>query len=160
MDKSNNKWDLRFLDQAKLISTWSKDPSTKTGAVIVAPNGAVISQGFNGFPANMEDKPEWYANREEKYSRIIHCEMNAAMYAQRDLTGSTLYTYPFISCDRCFVHMLSLGITRFVAPKATEEQLTRWGPAFDKVRNYAKEAGVELVEVDYRGINCERPIRL
>lgn len=143
------KWDFRFLDQAKLVASWSKDPSTKTGAVIVAPNGSVVSQGFNGFPANMPDTPELYANREEKYSRIIHCEMNAAMYAHKSLVGTTLYTYPFISCDRCFVHMLQLGVTRFVAPKATEDQLTRWGPAFERVRNYARVARVELVEVDY-----------
>ena len=152
MNINNKDWDTRFLDQAKLISTWSKDPSTKTGAIIVAPNGSIVSTGYNGFPQKMEDKPELYANREEKYSRIIHCEMNAAMYAmfaKRDLSGCTLYTYPFISCDRCFVHMLQLGITRFVAPKATEDQLTRWGAAFERVRGYARETGVELVEMDY-----------
>jgi dCMP deaminase len=149
MTDSQTKWDNRFLEQAKLVASYSKDPSTKTGAAIVAPNGSLISTGFNGFPQCMEDKPEWYANREEKYSRIIHCEMNAAMYAKRDLAGCTLYTYPFISCDRCFVHMLQLGITRFVAPKATEEQLTRWGSAFERVRTYASDAGVVLIEVDF-----------
>lgn len=150
MNTSNTKWDFRFLDQAKLVSTWSKDPSTQTGAVIVAPNGSVVSQGFNGFPSKMRDVPELYANREEKYSRIIHCEMNAAMYAKRDLTGCTLYTYPFISCDRCFVHMLQWGVTRFVAPKANADQLTRWGPAFERVRNYARVTGVELIEVEFK----------
>ena len=149
MNINTKNWDTRFLDQAKLISTWSKDPSTKTGAVIVAPSGSIVSTGYNGFPQKMEDKVELYANREEKYSRIIHCEMNAAMYAKKDLTGCTLYTYPFISCDRCFVHMLQLGITRFVAPKATEDQLTRWGAAFERVRGYARETGVKLIEMDY-----------
>ena len=32
------KWHGRFLDLAALISTWSKDPSTKVGAVIVRPD--------------------------------------------------------------------------------------------------------------------------
>lgn len=30
-----NKWDKRFMELAKQISTWSKDRSTGVGAVIV-----------------------------------------------------------------------------------------------------------------------------
>ncbi len=52
-----------------------------------------------------------------------------------------------MSCDRCFVHMVQAGITRFVAPQATADQLTRWGTAFDKVRGYAKEMGVVIEEL-------------
>jgi len=141
------EWDLWYLGMAKYVSTKSKDPSTKTGAVIVRPDNSVCSVGYNGFPRNMPDNVEHYNNRDEKYSRIIHCEMNAEMFAKEPLTGYTLYTWPFISCDRCFVHMLQAGITKFVAPTATEEQLTRWGPAFDRVRGYARDSNVTLIEV-------------
>lgn len=144
---NQDKWDRRFLEMACLVSTWSKDPSTRTGAVIVAPDRRVVSVGYNGFPRAMEDLPALYENREEKYSRIVHCEMNAVLSAHEPLHNYTLYTYPFISCDRCFVHMVQAGITRFVAPTATEDQLTRWGPAFDRVRQYARVAGVSLVEL-------------
>jgi dCMP deaminase len=144
-----DKWDNRYLELARHISTWSKDPSTQTGAVIVRPDQSIASVGFNGFPQNMPDTPELYANRDEKYSRIIHCEMNAAMFARESLQGYTLYTYPFISCDRCFVHMAQEGIVRFVAPEASPEQLERWGPAFDRVRLYAKEMNLELIEVPF-----------
>lgn len=147
MDES---WDLWYLGLAKYVSTKSRDPSTKTGAVIVRPNKSVCSIGFNGFPQRMPDNPEHYSNRDEKYSRIVHCEMNAVLFAtDQSLQGYTLYTYPFISCDRCFVHMVQKGITRFVAPQATAEQLTRWGPAFDRVRQYAKEMNVELIELPF-----------
>jgi len=142
-----NKWDQRYLELAKHIASWSKDPSTKTGAVIVRPDKTVASIGYNGFPKSMPDNDNLYANRDEKYSRIVHCEMNAVLHAKEQLEGYTLYTYPFMSCDRCFQHMVQAGITRFVAPVATQEQLTRWGPAFDKVRQYARECSVELVEV-------------
>lgn len=145
--KDQLKWDLRFLEAAKLFSTWSKDPSTQTGAVI-ASGKRMISTGFNGFPEIMDDVEEHYQNREEKYSRIVHCEMNALLFAKEPVQGCTLYTYPFISCDRCFVHMLQAGIVRFVAPKPTEDQLSRWGAAFNKVRKYADEVGVELIELD------------
>jgi len=146
---SQQEWDDFYLGLAKYVSTKSKDPSTKTGAVIVKPNKRPATFGFNGFPQKMEDKPEWYANRDEKYSRIIHCEMNAVLFAESDLTGCTLYTYPFMSCDRCFVHMVQAGITRFVAPQATPDQLTRWGAAFDKVRGYAKDMGVVIEELEW-----------
>jgi len=145
-----DKWDKRFLDMAKLVSTWSKDPSTQTGAVIVRPDKSVASVGYNGFPIAMPDHEVLYTNREEKYSRIIHCEMNALNFS-RDNTheGYTLYTWPFLSCDRCFVHMLQTGIFRFVSPKCPPELEERWGDKFEKVRGYAKESNVIIGELDY-----------
>jgi len=141
-------WDQRFLQLARLVSTWSKDPSTKTGAVIVEPSRHVVSLGYNGFPVLMPDNKALYNDRQEKYSRIIHCEMNALLSANSSVAGCTLYTYPFISCDRCFVHLAQAGITRFVAPVASPEQLTRWGEAFAKVRRYAAELNLEIVELE------------
>lgn len=144
---TKDKWDLHFLGMAQYVSTASKDPSTKTGAVIVGADREVISTGFNGFPSSMPDNEKLYANRDEKYSRIVHCEMNALIYAARRIPEeSTLYTYPFMSCDRCIVHMLQAGIRRFVAPQATKEQMERWGAAFAKTRRYILETGSELIE--------------
>lgn len=143
-----NKWDIRFLQLAKLVSSWSKDPSTKTGAVIVAPDKHVISVGFNGFPRGMPDGDEIYANREEKYSRIVHCEMNALLHSHESTQGATLYTYPFLSCDRCAVHMLQAGIVRFVAPKLNTEAGARWEPTFVKTRKYCDECGIAHEELE------------
>ncbi len=97
----------------------------------------------------MEDKPEWWNDREEKYSRVIHCEMNALLFANRKMLpeGCTLFTYPFMSCDRCVVHMIQAGIRRFVAPVATREQNERWGASFARTREYIVGCGGELVEV-------------
>ena len=148
---SNNhipSWDEFFLGLAKYMSTRSKDPSTQTGAVIVRPDHSVASVGFNGFPKPMPDEAELYADRNEKYSRIVHCEMNALLFCREPVSGYTLYTYPFMSCDRCFVHMAQAGITKFVAPVATPEQLERWGSAFERVRQYAKEMNVKLIELE------------
>jgi len=150
-----SKWDLRYLEMAKLVSTWSKDPSTKTGAVIVRPNGTVAGVGFNGFPKGMNDDPAIYANREEKYSRVVHCEVNALLFSGGPIEGSTLYTWPFLSCDRCMVQMLQGGIKRFVAPVSSLDGLTRWGAAFERVKSYAKEAGVEVVEISREELGLE-----
>jgi dCMP deaminase len=142
------KWDIRYLDLAALVASWSKDPSTQTGAVIVAPPRRIISVGFNGFPRVMEDRPEWYANRDEKLSRVIHAEVNALLLAGDVPAGCTLYTHPFPCCDRCFVQMLQAGITRFVAPTPTPAQRERWGTAWDKVMSWAAECGVEYDLLD------------
>ena len=48
------KWDTRFLEMARTISKWSKDPKTKIGAVIT--NGKMfVSSGYNGFPHGITD---------------------------------------------------------------------------------------------------------
>jgi dCMP deaminase len=141
----NIKWDKRFLEMAQNISKWSKDPSTQVGAVI-SNKKQIVSLGYNGFPKQMIDVEEYYTNREEKYSRIIHAELNALINAKANVEGCTLYTYPFLSCDRCFVVMAQSGIVRFVSPKPTVEQISRWGQAFDKTRQYASEMKLTLVE--------------
>jgi dCMP deaminase len=135
------KWDIRFLQMARLVSTFSKDPSTQTGAVIVRPDRTVCSVGFNGFPMDMPDKPEWYNDREEKYSRIIHCEMNALLHAREPVKGYTLYNWAAACCDRCVVHMVQAGIKTFVNPLPTEDMLSRWGPAFEKTKRYIADCG-------------------
>jgi dCMP deaminase len=142
----NEKWDRRFLEMAKLVSTWSKDPSTKTGAVIVRPDKTIVSVGFNGFPKAMRDNLDWYANREEKYSRIVHCEVNAVLHSFESLKGYMLYTYPFASCDRCVVQMLQAGIDRFVFPVPTADAISRWGDAFDKTKKYIVQCGASYQE--------------
>jgi len=142
-------WDLFFLGLARYVSTKSKDPSTKVGAVITRPDYSVASVGFNGFPQGMPDHKHLYDDRDEKYSRIIHAEVNAVSFCRDEsLTGYTLYTTPFMPCDRCFVQMVQKGIKRFVFPTATPEQIARWGAAFAKVRMYALECNVSLEEVN------------
>lgn len=140
------KWDIRYLELAKFISAWSRDPSTKVGAVIVRPDKTIAGTGFNGFPRGMDDNTAFYINREEKYSRIIHAELNALLSCtDQHLKGYTCYgTFP--PCDRCFVHLANVGIKRFVSITPTSEQLTRWGEMFAKTTKYAHEMSIELVE--------------
>lgn len=147
VSSKDSKWHLRFLLLAKHVAQWSKDPSTQTGAVLVSPDRTDVILGYNGFPSRMNDSPERYANREEKYSRIVHCEINALVHAKRSVAGFTLYTYPFISCDRCAVQMIEAGIVRAVAPEPTASQLERWAAAFTRTRSYFSEARVEIIEI-------------
>lgn len=139
-----NKWDERFLALAEHIATWSKDPSTKTGAVLVRPDRTIASVGFNGFAQGMRDDHELYADREVKYARVVHCEMNAVMFCRDPLPlrGFTLYTTG-PCCERCSVHMIQAGIRRFVFREATAEQFIRWNVR--ATLQNLQEVGAEIV---------------
>jgi deoxycytidylate deaminase len=88
------KWDRRFLELAKQVSTWSKDPSTQVGAVLVNYLDQVVGMGYNGFPRGVEDSEERLNNRELKYQIVVHAEVNAVIQAGKEADGSTLYVYP------------------------------------------------------------------
>lgn len=141
------KWERRFLDMAQLISTWSKDPSTQVGAVIVRPDMTVASVGYNGFPRGMKDHTSLYADRDVKLSRIVHAEMNAILHAKEPLKGYTLFTYPVLTCDRCAVHVIQSGIIRVCAPIASPELFARWHEQFKKAKEYYLEGKVIVTEL-------------
>src|SRR5271154_770498 len=143
------EWDIFYLNMARYVSTKSKDPSTQTGAVIVRPDLSVASVGFNGFPKGMKDDPALYADRDKKYSRTVHCEINAQIFARQDLTGCSLYTWPFASCDRCAVQMIQCGIQRFVFPEMPPEKAERWKTIMEIAEGYMLEAGREVVKVHH-----------
>jgi dCMP deaminase len=135
------KWDIRYLQLARTVASWSKDPSTKTGAVIVSPENFLVSIGYNGFPRGVEDTSERLNDREQKYKLIVHCERNAIISAKRDLTGSTLYTWPFMSCAPCAGMVIQTGIKRCVAPLNNNP---RWQADFELTAKMFSEAGVVL----------------
>lgn len=65
----------RFLELTKVISTWSKDPSTKVSAVLITLDGKVASTGYNGLPYSLDDN--LIHDRDFKLDNVIHAEMNA-----------------------------------------------------------------------------------
>lgn len=135
----NNKWDSRFLALASHIAQWSKDPSTKVGAVIVRPDNTICATGYNGFPRALDDSPELYEDREKKLGRVVHAEMNAILTAPEPVAGYTLYA-TLMPCSTCILHVIQAGIMRVVTPVPTKEQRERWN--FQKTADLMREAGV------------------
>ncbi len=136
-----SKWDLRFLELANLVSTWSKDPSTTVGCVIVK-DRRILSTGFNGHPANCSDDLEFYLNRETKLNRIVHAEANAitqcALFGV-STQGCTLYGSLF-PCLDCAKLIISSGIIRVVSP--APEITSRWYSSFQLSNRLMIEAGL------------------
>ena len=138
-------WDTRFLDLAEHISKWSKDPSTKVGAVIFDSDKRIVSVGYNGFPKNIDDDPEKYLNRDIKYQMVVHAEINAILFAQRNLKDCSIATWPFISCSNCTSAIIQTGIKKIVSPKLPENLISRWGKSCEISLEMYKQAGVEVV---------------
>lgn len=111
-----NKWDERFMQMAALVSSWSKDPSTKVGAVIVNDQKQILSVGYNGFPRGVYDDPTRYENREVKHNFVVHAERNALDNAFTEVKGSYLYTTHF-PCHECAKSIVQKGIKKIFTPK-------------------------------------------
>ena len=137
---NSTNWDNRFLDMAKLVSTWSKDPSTKVGAVIVDSSHRLISVGYNGFPQHITDN-ERLLDREKKYDIIVHAEVNAILFANKKVNGCTLYTWPFQPCPRCAGLIIQSGISRVVSVR---NRNPRWVDDFITAKQLLLEASVKL----------------
>lgn len=115
------------MSLAQLVSTWSKDPSTKVGAVIVDSKRRIVTACYNGLPRDMSDAPEILDDREMKYACTIHAEENAMLLAQRSLEGCTLYVSALPPCGPCAAKILQVGIQRVVAPRIVNPDLRqRW----------------------------------
>ncbi len=138
-------WDQRFLNLAKHISEWSKDPSTKVGCVVVGPDHEIRSTGFNGLPRGIEDNDERLNNREIKYPLICHAEENAIMHAARigiSLKNCTAYvTWP--PCTRCARSLIQAGVSTIIYPKDIEIP-DRWMEDFNLSLNMLKEAKINI----------------
>lgn len=143
------KWDKRYLELAKQVASWSKDPSTQVGAVAVGASGQVLSQGYNGFPRGISDNPERLANRNLKYKYIVHAEMNAiynASFNGVSLAGSTMYVYGLPCCSECTKGLLQVGVTRIVMPKQSVPD--SWKESCELSRRMCEEAHVEISYIE------------
>lgn len=142
------KWDRRFLGLANLVATWSKDPSTGVGAVIVDAKNRIVSMGFNGFPRAVRDDEAALNNRDEKLRRTIHAEANAILFAGRPVEGCTIYvTHP--PCAKCAATIIQAGIARVVSRPPWNSFTERWADDMRSAAEMFAEAGTGF---DYLGV--------
>ena len=143
------KWDRRFLGLANLVATWSKDPSTGVGAVIVDAKNRIVSMGFNGFPRAVRDDEATLNNRDEKLRRTIHAEANAILFAGRPVEGCTIYvTHP--PCAKCAATIIQAGIARVVSRPPWNSFTERWADDMRSAAEMFAEAGTGF---DYLGVS-------
>jgi dCMP deaminase len=164
-----SKWAERFIQMAEFVAQWSKDPSTKCGAVIVGEDNEVLATGFNGFPRGVDEvEPTVYFDdqnhpfvedrligerweRPGKYEWVEHAERNAIYNAARTgvrTAGATMYlNYAVECCSDCTRAIIQAGIRRVVGP-------TRAFPGKGKGTHY-NQHGANKVMMEEAGIIVE-----
>src|SRR5262245_24147677 len=142
----DQKWDRRFIELAAFIAEWSKDPSTKVGAVLVRPDRTIAAIGFNGFARGVGDHEERYADRPTKYEMVVHAELNALLNAREAIAGYTLYVTPLPPCSQCAAAIIQQGIKRVVI--AIKDDLPAiWAEKWKTSSTMFNEAGVATYEM-------------
>lgn len=153
--KISEKWDRRYLELAKYVAeSWSYDPSTKVGAILVNYQFYKEFIGYNGFPRGVLDLPERYNDRELKYKMVTHAEINALIKAGDYARGGTLYVYPSFSmppiCQDCAKVAIQSGIKEIVGYKANpnDPRVKRWEESISVSRTMFEEAGIPWRSLD------------
>lgn len=148
----NLVWHKRFMDQAKMYASWSKDPNTQVGAVAVdSLKKTILSGGFNGFPRGILDIEERLNDRPIKYKYMVHAEMNClynALYSGVSLNGSFLYVYGLPVCSECAKGIIQAGISTVIIPKISEIP-DRWKESWEFTKSLFGEVAIQIVEIDY-----------
>lgn len=142
-DKKQSRYDRAYMKMAQAFAELSYAERAKVGCVIVSPEGQIISQGYNGMPAGMDNRCE-----HEEYGKLVsnkevlHAESNAITKCAKwggKTDGCTIYVTlsPCIDCAKLIVQS---GIKRVVYGK-----------------EYRNTEGVELlsrigIQVDYLNI--------
>ena len=138
----------RFMALAECIANnFSKDPSTKVGAVIIDDDCNVLAMGFNGFPRGVADTEERLCHKPTKYSFVVHAEANAiaaSARSGRQLKGASIVVSSLFPCQTCAGLIAQSGIKKVIAPKIANE---RWMESNMVAKTIFAEAGVEVVEL-------------
>lgn len=136
-------WDSRFLELAHHVSSWSKDPSTKVGCVLVDDQRRVVGMGYNGFPRGVDDSSERYNDRPTKYLMVQHAEANAVLNAVGKTAGCTAYVthHPCANCARL---LIQAGVKRIVSIAPEGGIAERFADSFRAAATMLDESGVEV----------------
>ena len=132
---SNLNWDEYFMLQAIVASFKSKDPTRKVGAVFVDNKNHLISMGYNGFIAGLDEtklpwgKDESQPLEHRKHGYVVHAETNALLHspASRDrMEGARLYVTLF-PCNECAKLVASLKIKEiiFISDRHSHKEYNR-----------------------------------
>lgn len=138
----------KYLELAEhMADLFSKDPSKKVGAIVLAPDSLqILSMGYNGMPRGVaEDRAERW-EKPRKYMYVEHAERNCLYNACRHgtpLEGSiaVVTLYP---CSDCARALIQAGIQTLVSYEPDLED-DRWGEHFKVSKEMFEETGIQQI---------------
>jgi len=151
------KWDIRFMQMAKEISNWSKDPSRKIGAVAIDENRRILSTGYNGFPAGIDDSFDRLNDRDKKYKYVIHAEKNCIYNACLNgisLKDSLLYVWGLPVCSECAKGVIQVGVSKvFYGYSIKDYDDSVWLDSFQITKSMFDEVGIEVHRINFNDLS-------
>lgn len=123
---------------------FSKDPSTKVCALIIAPDSfQELSSGYNGMPRGIKEHPERW-ERPAKYMWVEHAERNAIYNASRRGTPieNAIMVVNKFPCADCARSLIQAGIKHVITTEPTDEP--RWNESWAVASEMLNEANVSV----------------
>lgn len=143
----------KYLSVARSVAEFSKDRSTKVGAVIIGPDGEGGPWGYNGFPRGCDDNDDYRHQRPEKYLWTEHAERNAIYNAARtgfSTKGCAIFiTHP--PCMDCARAIVQAGIKLVVWVRGGLN--SRWDESTNTALQLFEETGVKAYSVTEEQLN-------
>lgn len=130
-----------------LAQEFSKDPSTKVGSFLIAPDSLqVLSLGYNGMPRGVSEEVQTRWERPAKYQYVEHAERNALYNACRHGTPieGAICVVTMFPCTDCARALIQSGVRTLVAPRP-DTQHPRWGSQFQVALEMFEEVGMQLM---------------
>ena len=138
----SNKTDRKFLAMANAVGDiFSKDPSTKVGALAVGTSNNQVAWGYNGLPPGIDDTHERLTDRDVKLALTLHAEENAL--ANAPFAVRTLYVTHHPCCG-CVLRILAKRTVQRVVYQVQPEFENRWADSLREARMLLEEGGVRL----------------
>lgn len=136
-----------FMLIAEAMSSRSKDPSTKVGAIIVD-NGNIVALGYNHIPSRIKFTMSQIENREWKYPRVIHAEVDAILKLGKQFVTNAIMYCTHFPCDRCAAMIVESGIKEIYTRKIPLDMIERWGESMKIANQIFIEGGVFVNYLD------------
>lgn len=151
VDEQQLKWDLRFMELARNVASWSScvRAGRQVGSVIVK-DKRILTTGYNGAPSGvktckergfcMRDKLNIQSGTRAEMCYAIHAEQNAVIQAAKmgiSVEGATIYV-THQPCSVCTRILINAGIKRIVYGESYPDTFSL---------ELLKEAGIELCDL-------------
>jgi dCMP deaminase len=127
---------------------FSKDPSKKVAAILIAPDThQILSTGYNGICRKLKETEDRWT-RPKKLEYVVHAEQNAVCNAARSgiKIENSICVVTMFPCVDCCKALIQSGIDTIVCEKPDLNH-ERWGESFKISLELLDEANIDIMYV-------------
>lgn len=139
-----------------MAKLFSKDPSTKVGALFMCPGTLhILSMGYNGMPRNIDESKAERWERTLKYKMVEHAERNAIYNAAHSGVSlrDSICVASLCPCSDCARGLIQSGCKMIITRDINDIQgsgispdvIKRWSHEWDVSIGMMRESGIEIV---------------